>query len=55
MISLSARFQALGMEPLAVTGGPTLTKQLREEALAKRGVVLGPMMVGAFARKRAAS
>ena len=33
VISLSARFQAVGMEPLANIDGPTLTKQLREEAL----------------------
>lgn len=55
VISLSARFQAVGMEPLAKTDGPTLTKQLREEALEKRGVALAPMMVGAFTRKRAAA
>lgn len=53
VISLSPRFQALGMEPLANTDGPTLTKQLREEALEKRGAILGPMMVGAFTRKGA--
>lgn len=53
LISLSPRFQALGMKPLADTDGPTLTKQLREEGLEKRGVTLGPLIVGAFARKRA--
>ena len=52
VISLSARFQAVGMEPLANIDGPTLTKQLREESLEKRGVALAPMMVGAFTRKR---
>ncbi len=41
------------MEPLANTEGLTLTKQLREEALEKRGVALAPMMVGAFTTKRA--
>jgi hypothetical protein len=53
VISLSPRFQALGMEPLANTDATALTKQLRDEALEKRGVILGPMMVGAFARRRA--
>jgi SAM-dependent methyltransferase len=52
VISLSPRFQALGMEPLANTDGAALTRQLREEALEKRGVILGPMMVGAFVRRR---
>ncbi len=55
VISLSAKFQAVGMEPLGNIDGPTLTKQLREEALEKRGVALAPMMVGAFTRKRAAA
>ena len=54
VISLSPKFQAVGMKPFAHTDGPILTKQLREEALEKRGVILGPMIVGAFARKRAA-
>lgn len=53
VISLSPRFQALSMEPLANTDATALTKQLRDEALEKRGVILGPMMVGAFARRRA--
>jgi SAM-dependent methyltransferase len=54
VISLSPKFQAVGMKPFAHTDGPILTKQLREEALEKRSVILGPMIVGAFARKRAA-
>jgi len=53
VISMSPRFQALGMEPLANTDATALAKQLRDEALAKRGAILGPMMVGAFARRRA--
>jgi hypothetical protein len=48
VISLSPRFQALGMEPLANIDATALTKQLRDEASEKRGVILGPMMVGAF-------
>ena len=54
-ISLSARFEALGMEPLENTDSASLTQQLREEAIQKRGVIVGPMMVGAFARKKATS
>lgn len=50
--SLSPRFEALGMEPLGNTDGAELTRQLREEALQKRGVVVGPMMIGAFTRRR---
>ena len=52
VVSLSAKFEAVGMKPLANTDGPTLTKQVREEVVGRRGVTLGPMMVGAFARKR---
>jgi SAM-dependent methyltransferase len=52
VITLSSRFQALGMPPLANTDGAALARQLREEALQKRGVILGPMMVGAFTRRR---
>jgi ubiquinone/menaquinone biosynthesis C-methylase UbiE len=55
VISLSPRFQAVGMEPLSCTDSATLVRQLREEAMEKRGVVFGPMMVGAFARKRTKS
>ena len=54
VVTLSSRFQALGMEPLANADGDDLTRQLREEALQKRGVALGPMMIGAFARRRIA-
>lgn len=55
VISLSAKFEALGMDPLEDTDGATLARRLREEALQKRGVVLAPMMVGAFARKTGAA
>ena len=55
VISLSAKFEALGMEPLQNTDGASLAQQLREEAIQKRGVIVGPMMVGAFARKKASS
>jgi hypothetical protein len=51
-ISLSPHFQALGIPPLPSTDGAALTRQLRESTLEKRSVVVGPMMVGAFARKR---
>ncbi len=52
VISLSTRFEALGMAPLGTTDGKELARQLREEALEKRGAVVVPMMVGAFSRKR---
>jgi predicted O-methyltransferase YrrM len=55
VISLSPGFQAVGMEPLPCTDSATLTRQLREEAMEKRGVAFAPMMVGAFARKRTKS
>ena len=55
VISLSARFEAVGMAPLENTDGASLTQQLREEAIQKRGVLAGPVMVGAFAKKKAAS
>lgn len=29
----------------------TLAQRLRQEALEKRGVMMGPLMIGAFARK----
>jgi ubiquinone/menaquinone biosynthesis C-methylase UbiE len=54
-VSLSARFEAVGMEPLKNTDGASLAQQLREEAIQKRGVIVGPMMIGAFARKKATS
>jgi predicted O-methyltransferase YrrM len=55
VISLSPKFGALGMEPLEDTDGVSLTRRLREEALQERGVIIAPMMVGAFARRRAAA
>ena len=55
VISLSAKFESVGMAPLENADGVSLALQLREEALQKRGVVVAPMMVGAFARKKGAS
>jgi hypothetical protein len=52
VISLSSKFEALGMKPLEDSDGESLARQMREEALQKRGVIFGPMMVGAFARKK---
>lgn len=53
VISLSTKFEALGMEPLEDADGASLTRRLRDEALLKRGVFVAPMMIGAFARKKA--
>src|SRR5262249_44904311 len=53
VISLSPKFEALGMKPLEDTDGERMARRMREEALQKRGVIFGPMMVGAFARKKA--
>ena len=55
VISLSDKFGALGMAPLENADGASLAGQLREEALQKRGVVIAPMMIGAFARKKGSS
>jgi SAM-dependent methyltransferase len=52
VISLSNKFEAVGMAPLENSDGASLAQQLREEALQKRGVVVAPMMIGAFARKK---
>jgi len=43
------------LEPLNEADTTNLTQRLREEALANRGVVIAPMMIGAFARKLSAS
>jgi ubiquinone/menaquinone biosynthesis C-methylase UbiE len=53
VISLSPKFEALGMKRLEDADGESLARKMREEALQKRGVIFGPMMVGAFARKKA--
>lgn len=51
LITLSARFAAVGMQPLSEADTADLTERLRAEALENRGMVMGPMMIGAFARK----
>jgi ubiquinone/menaquinone biosynthesis C-methylase UbiE len=53
VMSLAPKFEALGMKPLEDTDSESLARKMREEALQKRGVIFGPMMVGAFARKKA--
>lgn len=53
VMSLAPKFDALGMRPLEDADSESLARKMREEALQKRGVILGPMMVGAFARKKA--
>jgi predicted O-methyltransferase YrrM len=55
VITLSPRFAAVGLQPLSEADTTNLTQRLREEALANRGVVIAPMMIGAFARKLSAS
>ena len=52
LITLSPRFQALGMTAMADMDSATLTQRLRQEAVDKGGVIMSPIMVGAFARKR---
>lgn len=49
--SLFPRIDALGITNAEAADCDTLAQRLREEALAKRGVVIAPVMMGAFARK----
>lgn len=49
--SILPRVEALGIATAAEVDIDTLADRLREEALAARGGMVGPMMVGAFARK----
>lgn len=49
--SLLPRLEALGMTTAAEVDIDTLAQRLRQEALEKRGVMMGPLMIGAFARK----
>jgi SAM-dependent methyltransferase len=50
--TLLPRLEALGITTAAEMDVDTLEHRLREEALAHRGVVSMPPMIGAFARKR---
>ena len=50
--SLLPRLEMLGMTTAAEVDVDTLVrKRLRQEALEKRGVMMGPSMIGDFARK----
>ena len=49
--SLLPRMEALGITNAEAADCDTLAQRLREEAVAKRGVVIAPAMIGAFARK----
>lgn len=49
--SLLPRMEALGITNAHAVDIDTLSQRLREEAMAKRGVVIGPSVIGAFARK----
>ena len=49
--SLLPRMEALGITTPAVVEIDTLTERARQEAVMKRGVVIGCPMIGAFARK----
>jgi len=49
--SLLPRLEALGMTTAAEVDIDTLAQRLRQEAIEKRGVMMGPLMIGAFARK----
>ena len=49
--SLLPRMEALGITTAAEVRGETLVQRLRDEGVEKRGVVVGPLMIGAFARK----
>jgi ubiquinone/menaquinone biosynthesis C-methylase UbiE len=49
--SLLPRMESLGITNAEVADCDTLAQRLREEALAKWGVVIAPAMIGAFARK----
>jgi 2-polyprenyl-3-methyl-5-hydroxy-6-metoxy-1,4-benzoquinol methylase len=49
--SVLPRMEALGITNAEAADCDTLAQRLREEAVAKRGVVIAPAMIGAFARK----
>lgn len=49
--SLLPRMETMGMATAAEVNIDTLAQRLREEGLQKRSVAIGPLMVGAFARK----
>ena len=51
--SILPRAEALGLLPHdEVVGIDSLAARLKDEAVSHRGCVLGPAMVGCFARKR---
>lgn len=49
--SLLPRMEAMGITTATETKIDTLAQRLRQEALEKRGVLMSPIMIGAFARK----
>jgi len=49
--SLLPRMEALGITTAQAVDSDTLSQRLRDEAMATRGVVIAPSMIGAFARK----
>jgi len=49
--SLLPRMEALGIANAEAVDCDSLTQRLRDEVVAKRGVVIAPAMIGAFARK----
>ncbi len=50
--SLLPRLEALGLAPAADLDVDTLAVRLRDEAVSHLGCVVGPPLIGAFARKR---
>ena len=55
VISISSRFEAVGMPPLSDYDRDTLALRMRGESIRTQDVVLSPLWVGAFARKRKCS
>jgi len=55
VVSLSDKFGISALAPLENADGASLAQQMPEEALQKREVVVAPMMVRAFARKKGTS
>ena len=49
--SLLPRMEALGITTASAVESDTLPQRLRQEALERRGVVIAPALIGAFARK----
>jgi hypothetical protein len=49
--SLLPRMEAFGIATASAVDIDTLTERLRDEAIAKRGVLIAPPIIGAFARK----